>query len=81
MISPIPPGPRCISSGYFSRPQAARAVLWLNPEPRSYWDTGDSAMSHYAKHCTSVHEVRTLRQLEEFIENLTLPSTKTFQNV
>ncbi len=61
--------------------KAARAVLWLNPEPRSYWDTGDSAMSHYAKHCTSVHEVRTLRQLEEFIENLTLPSTKTFQNV
>ncbi|MEE8406191.1 MAG: VWA domain-containing protein [Acidimicrobiia bacterium] len=61
--------------------KAARAVLWLNPEPRSYWDTGDSAMSHYAKHCTSVHEVRTLRQLEEFIENLTLPSTKTSQNV
>jgi hypothetical protein len=60
--------------------KAARAVLWLNPEPRSYWDTGDSAMSHYAKHCTSVHEVRTLRQLEEFIENLTLPSTKTSQN-
>lgn len=61
--------------------KAARAVLWLNPEPRSYWDTGDSAMSHYAKHSTSVHEVRTLRQLEEFIENLTLPSTKTSQNV
>jgi uncharacterized protein with von Willebrand factor type A (vWA) domain len=61
--------------------KAARAVLWLNPEPRSYWDTGDSAMSHYAKHSTSVHEVRTLRQLEEFIENLTLPSTKPSQNV
>lgn len=61
--------------------KAARAVIWLNPEPHSYWDTGDSAMSHYGKHCTSVHEVRTLRQLEEFIENLTLPSGKTPQNV
>ena len=54
--------------------QNARALVWLNPEPRAYWDTGDSAMSHYAEHCTSVHEVRTLRQLEEFVESLTLPS-------
>lgn len=52
--------------------KSARAVVWLNPEPIAYWDTGDSAMSHYAKHCTSVHEVRTLRQLEEFVESLTL---------
>ena len=60
--------------------KASRAVIWLNPEPRSYWDTGDSTMSDYAKHCTSVHEVRTLRQLEEFVENLTLPSNKALQN-
>lgn len=60
---------------------AARAVVWLNPEPTAYWDTGDSAMSHYARHCTSVHEVRTLRQLEEFVETLTLPSGRLFQNV
>jgi uncharacterized protein with von Willebrand factor type A (vWA) domain len=59
---------------------SARAVVWLNPEPRAYWDTGDSAMSHYATHCTSVHEVRTLRQLEEFIEELTLPGTRSAQN-
>jgi hypothetical protein len=61
--------------------RAARALVWLNPEPTAYWDTGDSAMSHYAKHCTSVHEVRTLRQLEEFVETLTLPSGRTLQNV
>jgi len=61
--------------------RAARALVWLNPEPAAYWDTGDSAMSHYARHCTSVHEVRTLRQLEEFVETLTLPSGLTFQNV
>jgi hypothetical protein len=60
---------------------AARAVVWLNPEPQAYWDTGDSAMSHYSSHCTSVHEVRTLRQLEQFIEELTLPGSRTLQNL
>lgn len=60
--------------------KSARAVVWLNPEPIAYWDTGDSTMSHYARHCTSVHEVRTLRQLEEFVETLTLPSSRPLQN-
>jgi uncharacterized protein len=54
--------------------RSARALIWLNPEPKAYWDTGDSAMSQYARHCTSVHEVRTLRQLEVFIEQLALPT-------
>lgn len=61
--------------------RAARALVWLNPEPRAYWDTGDSTMSHYARHCTSVHEVRTLRQLEEFVETLTLPASRSLRNV
>lgn len=51
----------------------ARTVFWLNPEPRSYWDTGDSVMSRYARWCDGVHEVRTLRQLEMFVEELSLP--------
>lgn len=51
----------------------ARGVFWLNPEPRSYWDTGDSVMSRYARWCDGVHEVRTLRQLEAFVEELSLP--------
>ncbi|HVS41599.1 MAG TPA: VWA domain-containing protein [Candidatus Dormibacteraeota bacterium] len=42
----------------------ARRLHWLNPEPSSDWDTTDSAISAYARHCDSVHEVRTLRQLE-----------------
>ncbi len=58
----------------------SRGLVWLNPEPRAYWDTGDSTMSHYARHCTSVHEVRTLRQLESFVENLTLPARRATQN-
>lgn len=50
-----------------------RGVIWLNPEPASYWDTGDSTMSQYTAHCDSVHEVRTLAQLERFVEGLTIP--------
>lgn len=55
----------------------ARAVYWLNPEPRSYWDTGDSVMSRYTRWLDGVHEVRTLRQLEAFVEELSLPKRLT----
>jgi uncharacterized protein with von Willebrand factor type A (vWA) domain len=48
----------------------ARRVVWLNPEPKSYWDTGDSIIGDYAVHCDGVHEVRSLRQLEAFVETL-----------
>ncbi|MEX2251462.1 MAG: VWA domain-containing protein [Acidimicrobiia bacterium] len=61
--------------------RSARAVVWLNPEPLTYWDTGDSMMSHYARHCSSVHEVRSLRQLEQFVEELTIPTGRSLQNV
>ncbi len=48
----------------------ARHVYWLNPEPRSYWDTGDSIVSEYGIHCNGSFEVRNLRQLERFVETL-----------
>jgi uncharacterized protein with von Willebrand factor type A (vWA) domain len=52
----------------------AQAVFWLNPEGRRYWDTGDSIMSAYAPLCDGVFELRTLRQLESFVESVALPS-------
>ena len=48
----------------------ARHVYWLNPEPRNYWDTGDSIVGEYATHCDGVFECRNLRQLERFIDHL-----------
>lgn len=48
----------------------ARHVYWLNPEPRSYWDTGDSIVSDYGIHTDGVYECRNLRQLEGFVEKL-----------
>jgi uncharacterized protein with von Willebrand factor type A (vWA) domain len=48
----------------------ARHVFWLNPEPKSYWDTGDSIVGEYAAHCDGVFECRNLKQLERFVEEL-----------
>jgi hypothetical protein len=54
----------------------SRATLWLNPEPKRFWDTGDSVMSRYSTVCDSVDQVRTLRQLEGFVERATLPEQR-----
>jgi hypothetical protein len=54
----------------------ARALFWLNPEARRYWDTGDSIMSKYAPICDGLFEVRTLRQLQAFVEQVALPSAR-----
>jgi hypothetical protein len=50
--------------------QRARHVYWLNPEPKAYWDTGDSIVSEYGAHCNGVFECRNLKQLEKFVEQL-----------
>ncbi|VAW05858.1 hypothetical protein MNBD_ACTINO01-977 [hydrothermal vent metagenome] len=56
--------------------ERSRATFWLNPEPRRYWDTGDSIMSRYAGMCDVVEQVRTLRQLEDFVEQAALPTVR-----
>ncbi len=48
----------------------ARRVYWLNPEPKSYWNTGDSIVGEYATHTDGAYECRNLRQLEAFVEKL-----------
>jgi uncharacterized protein len=45
-------------------------LYWLNPEPRRYWDQGDSVMSQYAPHCAQVRECSTLRQIADFVQSL-----------
>ncbi len=50
----------------------AGRTFWLNPEPRLYWDYGDSVMSTYAGLCTAF-ECWTVRQLEDFVRALTEP--------
>lgn len=47
--------------------KSARHVYWLNPEAIDNWDSGDSAASEYAAVVDQMAEVRSLKQLEEFI--------------
>jgi len=53
---------------------AAKAgrTFWLNPEPRLYWNYGDSVIAAYEQYCTAF-ECWTTPQLEEFVRALTRP--------
>jgi len=45
-------------------------LVWLNPEPRAIWNTGDSEMRHFSAYCHQVDECSTLTQLERFVSGL-----------
>ena len=53
---------------------AARAgrTFWLNPEPRLYWNYGDSVIAAYEQHCIAF-ECWTTAQLEDFVRALARP--------
>jgi uncharacterized protein with von Willebrand factor type A (vWA) domain len=53
---------------------AAKAgrTFWLNPEPRLYWNYGDSVIAAYEEYCQA-YECWTTRQLEDFVRDLTKP--------
>ena len=48
----------------------ARAVIWLNPEPETFWNQGDSRMNDYARLCHVAKVCNTLNQLERIIEDV-----------
>jgi len=50
--------------------QRARHVFWLNPEPASAWNSGDSVIARYQPFCDAVYECRNIRQLRAFVEDL-----------
>jgi uncharacterized protein len=50
----------------------AGRTFWLNPEPRLYWNYGDSVIAAYEQFCTAF-ECWTVGQLEEFVKALTRP--------
>lgn len=51
----------------------ARRVVWLNPEGRTSWGSGDSEMLRYAVHCDLVHPCQSLRDLEHVLDQLLRP--------
>jgi uncharacterized protein with von Willebrand factor type A (vWA) domain len=50
--------------------QRAGHLFWLNPEPATSWNSGDSVMASYQPYCDAVHECRNIRQLRAFVEDL-----------
>jgi uncharacterized protein with von Willebrand factor type A (vWA) domain len=50
----------------------AGRTFWLNPEPRLYWNYGDSVIAAYERHCEAF-ECWTTAQLEDFVKALTRP--------
>jgi uncharacterized protein with von Willebrand factor type A (vWA) domain len=47
--------------------ERAGRIFWLNPEPRLYWNYGDSVMSSYERFCDGAFECWTTRHLENFV--------------
>ncbi|MEL6325204.1 MAG: VWA domain-containing protein, partial [Pseudomonadota bacterium] len=54
------------------REMAARAkrVVWMSPEHRGLWGTGDSLLLRYKPHCTVLTEVATLKDLERAVDGV-----------
>jgi uncharacterized protein with von Willebrand factor type A (vWA) domain len=48
----------------------ARQVIWLNPESRKLWGTGDSEMPRYQTACHFCAECGSLQQLERIVDRL-----------
>jgi uncharacterized protein with von Willebrand factor type A (vWA) domain len=47
--------------------ERAGRTFWMNPEPRLYWNYGDSVMAAYEPFCDGVFECWTTKQLEGFV--------------
>jgi uncharacterized protein len=48
----------------------AKRLIWLNPELRQKWGTGDSDMLDYEPHCDAVYSVRNMAQLAAAVDKL-----------
>lgn len=50
--------------------ERSRSVIWLNPEPETFWGQGDSVMQRYAQFCHVARTCNTLRQLETIVDEV-----------
>jgi len=53
--------------------ERSKRVIWLNPEPPSFWGTGDSEMKRYLPYCSLVRECSTVNHLERAVDFLLKP--------
>ena len=48
----------------------SKAVIWLNPEPETFWGTGDSEMPRYRPFCHVAKTCSTVMHLERVIDDI-----------
>lgn len=48
----------------------AKRIIWLNPEGRALWGTGDSVIPRYEPFCAQMSHVATLKDLEKAIDEV-----------
>lgn len=53
--------------------ERAKKIIWMNPEPVTFWGTGDSVMHLYEPYCATLTECGCLAQLSAALEQNLLP--------
>ncbi|MDP6829461.1 MAG: VWA domain-containing protein [Alphaproteobacteria bacterium] len=48
----------------------SRSVIWLNPEPQTFWGTGDSEMPRYRQFCHVAKTCSTVLHLERVVDDI-----------
>jgi uncharacterized protein with von Willebrand factor type A (vWA) domain len=48
--------------------EKAGRLFWLNPEPKLYWNYGDSVMAAYERYCDGAFECWTTSHLQNFVD-------------
>ena len=56
--------------------QRSRRVVWLNPEPETFWGSGDSEMLRYRPYCHVAKTFRTISHLERVVDDILRSSTR-----
>ncbi len=50
--------------------ERSKRLIWLNPEPRQIWGTGDSDMPRYRPYCHLAKVTNSIKHLEEVVSDL-----------
>lgn len=50
--------------------ERVKRVVWLNPEGRSQWNSGDSEMTRLGAYCNSVQVCNSVRHLEKVLDDM-----------
>lgn len=48
--------------------ERSKRIIWLNPEPESFWGTGDSEMKRYMPYCFLSRECSTVNHIQRIVD-------------